>query len=685
MKHLLAGLFAVGLLFCCGCQSSDSGEKYEDLVLNGGSRYQIVYPDRSRNPGTTALLKKSAELLSRGFKETLGVEFPVVRESRRHRGVKNIFLGNTRVLKAKGARPLSYKDFEFRIWEYKGDLYLAGSDRHAFNSSKVYSGHKSYVMGTTAAVICFMERFLDTRFLYPGMTGIDFGAPKKEIRIPGRFRYKGKPNLSYAPGRNYDFFYDYANSNYGPGNLRSLGGHSYCAAVPAAKYGKSNPEYFALLGTGVGKRRNSAGNHLCISNKKVQELIFKQVLRSLDEGAEVAELAQTDGFQPCLCDGCARYGNTADHGEKLWILHRKIAEEVLKTRPGKKVLIISYGPTAAPPKSFSKFPENVMVELCDCSPEAFAAWNKVTVPQGFMACIYNWGWYNMPGLTPKRTPEYAAAQARFFIKNKVRGIYRCGFGENFGLEGPVYYVFGKILEDPSRSEAKLLDEFYTRAFKEAAAPMKIFYTQLYSRLKLYSILGGAGFEGRAKIQRVLPRNPRILLGMIYTPELLGIMEKQLIRAEGIAGDPKVKKRLQLVRKEFDYTRTLMQILYFYNAFRISPDREKLNVLLNAVEGRNRMIDSYYDARGNIKPIPGWKELPLFGGISKNIMKTNGRLRASIEAPLTWNVKLLREKKIVPGASKSRMQVRKAQGKVAFGDFDKGAWSRAESPSENSSL
>ena len=672
-KIILSCALLCGILFC-GCQTQPAGPA-GDLVINAHSRYQIVYPDRSKNPGTTRQLKLTAELIREAFKETIGADFPVVRESKRRSGYKNIFLGNTRALKAKGVRPLKFENFDFRIWEHEGHIYIAGSDRHRFNSDKSAAGHRPYIMGSTRGTIHFLETFLDVRFLYPGVPGVDF-IKKSEIRIPRRYKYKGSPTIKHAPGRNYDFFYDYANSNFGAGTLMSHGGHSYYDAVPEDKYAKTNPEYFAMQGTGKLKKRNSSGNHLCISNKEVQELIYKQVIASLDKGAEITELAQTDGYQPCLCDGCAKFGNTDDQGEKLWILHRSIAERVLKARPGKKVMIISYGPTSKPPKSFNEFPENVMIELCKYTPASFEAWRKIKVPQGFLVYIYNWGFYNMTGITPKRTPDFAARQARLFIENKVQGVYRCGFGENFGMEGPTYYVYGKTLEDPSRNTAQLVDEFCRRAFKESYVPMKLFYDTFFERLELYSKLSGDGFEGDSHMVHAIPRNPRIIIGMIYTAEILDVMEKQLARAEALAKDPKVKKRLELVRLEFDYTRNLAEVLAFYSAFRLRPTKENLDVLLNSIEARNRMINSFYTPKGSIKPIPGWKELPFLGHIPRSILMTNGRLRGPIEAPLTWNASLLRKLNIVPGAVKSRMTIKKAKAPVKFEDFTKGAWADA---------
>ena len=100
MKNFTLVLALCCGLFFCGCQSGAPKEK-GTLVIHSGSRYQIVYPDRSKNPGTTRKLKETAELIRKAFKETIGADFPVVPESRRSAGRKSIFLGNTRALKAK--------------------------------------------------------------------------------------------------------------------------------------------------------------------------------------------------------------------------------------------------------------------------------------------------------------------------------------------------------------------------------------------------------------------------------------------------------------------------------------------------------------------------------------------------------------------------------------------------------
>lgn len=160
-------------------------------------------------------------------------------------------------------------------------------------------------------------------------------------------------------------------------------------------------------------------------------------------------------------------------------MHKKMAERVLVDRPGKKVMILSYGPMSNPPKTFKDFPENVIIELCNYDPEDFGNWKKYKVPGGFTAYIYNWGNYQKEGYTPKRTPEFCKEQIDLFRKNNVWGIYSCSRAELFGLEGPVLYTFGKLLEGGGTAPGKgegWYGNFLWRSGKDDKEPLTQYYT-----------------------------------------------------------------------------------------------------------------------------------------------------------------------------------------------------------------
>ena len=681
MKKLLFA--AAALLTLCGCVSGPD-RAASPVTITRESKYQIVLPDLPQKSAMLAHLTKAAKMIQSALKEGLGLEAPLVQEAKAASGVKAFYIGNTKAAQEAGIDVKKHPDFGFEILEKDGNIYIAGEDKTNFGQEEkrgMFWGY--YILGTVNGCVKFAEKYLNTRFLYPGANGIDY-AKLDKVTIPAGLHEVCKPAMIFA-SRSREMLYSYSNNAYGYGAFKSYGGHSYYDACPTKVYAQTHPEYFALL---AGKR-NPNGNHLCISNPAVQELIYKEMLKWLDQGAKVVQLAQTDGYQACQCENCKKLFGVTDEGEKLWILHRNLAERLLKERPGKFAHIICYGPTVRPPKTFKKFPPNVIIELCHYDKQSdFDRWIGYEVPGGFTTYIYNWGWYNRVGFLPKRTPGYCAEQVRVFLRNHVRGVYRCGFGENFGLEGPSYYVFGQMFNDANQAEERLVDDFLRRAFHESYAPMKIFYETLFDRLALYSALQDAKYPtapGAAPGGSVMPQNPRVIITAILGTDTLDIMGKNLARAEKLATSPKVKARLELVRTEFEYVKNLASTLHLYNAYRINPTQESFDALAKMVEARNALLKSYEKPfnpkRPNDKGMKNysknWPDLPIFNNPPMNMLRENGRLSAPIGAPLNWNTKLLKEQKILPGVGKKTMHIPRASGPVSSTDFESGAWAKAK--------
>ena len=656
MKHFLLLVCAAALLLS-GCRSVP--ENVPPIELRSTSSVRIVIPAEHANPGIDKFLKDAAAVIQQGLAETLGIKAKVEIEGKSgaFKGT-TIFLGNTRAIRGIGIEPLKFENFNAVIATRGGDIFIAGSDRQRFGKAGRVRHNSDCVLGTITGTVRFVEQFLNGRFLLPGVNGTDF-VKSKMILIAENLTLHITPRIIMGGGRANGYIYDYSNANPGYGKFRLYGGHSYYDAVPAKKYAKSNPEYFVER----SGKRSALGNHLCISNPQVQELIYKEMLKKLDEGAEAVELAQTDGFTACLCEKCKAFGIPGeDYGEKIWILHRSLAERLMTDRPGKKVVIICYPPNFDPPKSFKEFPANTMIELCKYSEKTFADWKKIKVPGGFLVYIYNWGNYHITGYTPKCPPSYIAKQVNTFLSNGVKGIYRCGFGELFGLEAPVYYIFGKLLENPSLNYEKLLLEFYERAYHESAAPMRSFFEALHHALELMPWI---------KETRYLS-SQRHVFGTLYNPELMDNLNKNLTRAEKLAVQPKVKKRLALVRAEFEYLKSIVDVIQMYRAYRTAPSWQTFELLAAALDARNALVDKMTAPKGRVGRSNDFPEVRFFDGASKAWLLSNGR-SSTLGAPFNWDTKMLREKKILPGTIKKRMTVKKVKGAVEFNDFENGVW------------
>ena len=668
---LFSYLCALALL--CGCTSGAKSVaapsqvsilKKICLTGNGRSDYSIVLPAKG-DPTVQKILREAAVALQSAFREGTGVKLPIVLEkkccSRKECSniVRGIYLGNCEATRKAGLCAKDFKAAEYLIAERKGSVFILGKDGYSGIAGKNYV---RYYSGTAKGVAGFMEKILGTRILYPGEVGRT--TPRQSrITIDTGLTMRIKPLLILGTSRHHELIYDMANNDFGYPGIRLYGGHSYYSAVPAKKYGKSHPEYFILRGS----KRSPAGNHLCISNPKVQELIYLEAKKQLKAGAYMVELAQTDGFVACECKKCAKLYGVKDFGEKLWILHRNIAARLYKEMPDKKVLIISYGPTANPPKTFNAFPPNTMIEICFYDDAKLEAWKKIKVPQGFTTYMYNWGSYKLPGFTPVQGASYPAEQVKKFHKFGIKGVYRSGFGASFGLEGPVYYMYGKLWDDPRQDHRKILQDFYKHAFGKSAHSMTRFYNMLYERVDAFAAL-----DLISSGKRLLPRNPRAWIGFIYTPEFLEALDNLLRTAERDADNYKVKRRLQLVRLEFDYLKNLATIVHHYHSYRLSPDRAGFEKIARAVEQRNRMIDSYFDAKGKKKTINGWPEMVIRGNATKALLKENGRLAAPMGAPLNWNIPALRKSRVLPGAMRKRIPALPYKG-GKLDNVEQGAW------------
>jgi hypothetical protein len=112
----------------------------------------------------------------------------------------------------------------------------------------------------------------------------------------------------------------------------------------------------------------------------------------------------------------------------------------------KKVHLLVYGPTSWPSKKFDKYGDNVVAEVCPQYEHTLPVWKpKVWASTVY---VYFWGGYHSTGIGPKYAPEQVADSLRLFRDNNVVGIYYCGGGEDWGLEGPAYYTAGRLMGNP---------------------------------------------------------------------------------------------------------------------------------------------------------------------------------------------------------------------------------------------
>lgn len=602
------------------------------LIDNGKSDYVIAVPD---GPDPRERVGKAAESLQSYLTEATGCKLPIMKESAVPKGKPAFWLGHTKKAVEAGIPFDKLVDWVHCKKAVGKDIFLAGLDASGnisgpmeyhdreylgqLNGLNLQEKDRSYKewRGTHKAVLSFLQNEAGVRFLLPGPNGRY--VPKiQKLTVPADLNYLGAARFQYSYGRCYgDRDTTIALNHNDIPYYKNYGGHSFPVAVPRHLYGKTHPEYYVMV---KGVRRPDYGpggaNHLCVSNPEVQELMMAELEKKYKMGYRWIQVAQTDGLVPCECEECRKLGK-GDTGELLWIVYRKIAVEMKKRHPDLKLVFLSYGDTKKPPKTFTDFPDNVIIEYCIWSDfdKKFKEWeNFAKVPK--VTYIYFWGSYNALIFSPCRSLDYLAKNLRIMADNNVLGIFKCGWGTALGLEGPAYYVFSQLLNDPSQDPKVILNDFCRAAYGKSANLMERFFNSLYGSLDT-----AAGHPVIDELE-TRPRNPEQLHNFVYRPGLIKYLDHLLWLSLNTDRDPKVQARLKLVKREFDYLKARVTLYSLMDSFRLTNAPALIPVIEKELKTRDALVDSWYDAKGKMKHEPGF-EWPFLEDRPKNIILYGG--------------------------------------------------------------
>ncbi|MBN8417492.1 MAG: DUF4838 domain-containing protein [Verrucomicrobia bacterium] len=629
-------------------QTKVNDDEPEDMILGfrGRSKYQIVVPDMAANTAAESSVTRAADLLQQAFAANKIALEVVASESEVDAARPAFYLGATKFAEANGVDMTKASGWSYAHKVVGANVIIAGHDEPDALVGKRADGKEKArpFEGTLFGVAEFVHRYVGARFLSPDESGTTF-VPQSIIHVPPSLDVRSAPHFMEHDMRDGEELFYTANHARRFTRIWSRFGHQHPSAVPIKEYGKAHPEYFILAG-GVRQPELSAGDgQLCLSNAAVRELIYKHILARCDDGFDIVELGQADGFRPCQCQECAQlYGvkpttkpedgiafhNDHAWGEKLWIMHRDMALRLLKDRPGKKIMMTSYGPTIQPPQTFREFPENTIIEMMHSDAEAFATWQQLKVPGGFSAYLYNWGNFHLVGLTPLTTVGMIAEQNRLLVSNNVHSVQvngSPGTGQ-WGLEGPNIYVYLRLGIDPTtQSAGQLFDEYLQAAFRECENPMRRFFTNLQKRVELWQTIRNFAYQSG--------RDPIFALGTLWPPDVISSLEEDLSTAESSVQLPEVRRRLDMVRYEFDFLKHLALVVNAWRNHQAMNNAASITQLLDAIDARNAFIAGI--ANGDAK-YPK-KKNPTYRFAKENDLKYAGRYLD--RAPFNWDTAKMR--------------------------------------------
>lgn len=176
------------------------------------------------------------------------------------------------------------------------------------------------------------------------------------------------------------------------------------------------------------------------------------------------------------------------------------------------------------------------------------------------------------------------------LADNLRAARRLGFTDyyaemypNWGLDGPQPWLVAQLLQDPNASRRRLLDEYYRRYFREAAAPMRAFFERCEEQWMSQ--------EGEAYWLKHW-RNPS--QASLFPSDVCGSLRGLLDEAARRARNPVVKARVDLAGDSFAITERLAALVETRTALTVAtlknePSREEL--LKRWIEARARFMDT----------------------------------------------------------------------------------------------
>ena len=590
-----------GLVVCLLGAAAHAQARRLSIVKKGKPTARIVIP-----AGCGSWTRRAADWVRHYVKEATGADLPVATETANLSGTI-ISVGQTKLAEKAGIRTddLEYDGCKLIV---KGKvLYLIGRDQKGPGEHMYYTGAK----GTCRAAVTFLEEFLGVRWFIPSPEG-EVVPKTRNLYVPGNLRIEFSPAFAYA------FYYIYLVDYFGNGFFKHYGTFPACyannfrkallvhnyggdnlfaTAVPVEKYYAEHPEYFAVIG---GKRYAGPYTRLCLSNPEVKRLLLKEIQSKFDQGYDMVELCHEDGYKRCECPECEkmdqfspRFQPIEDYWEylrehpceRLHVPFKWIIDECKKSHPDKKVLFMAYNSIVLPSKKFDHYGDNVVVQIGHDNVESIIpAWKgKVSA----MALYGYWFNYSIcAGFDSIVSPKKMTKKMRYYHDSGVIGIYFAGAGMNWGLQGPTFYVTGKLLGDPKADYRALMQEYCEGLYGEAREEMLDFFDLLYARIDI-------NHDYLATGDRRMPLSEKYL--MRYPPRVLQELDRLLRRAEGAAQTERSKQWVRLTRDQFDLTKTLTNAFIAYRAYQAAetPDNiREVKERLDEFEAYRKRILSY---------------------------------------------------------------------------------------------
>ena len=364
--------------------------------------------------------------------------------------------------------------------------------------------------GDLTAVYAFLEQQLKFLFIAPGDKDTVYTASpvleltegkfswdpgrllQREMRSDyGSFRSRTKKNLSEMPKFYQDQYKkDYAEKDYETDlwlkkmrQGRSIAyGYGHAFTRWWKLYGKTNPEYFALIKGGRKPRKDPARIKMCVSNPKLVEKII-DLWKNKNPRPSYINVCENDSGDYCECANCRKL-DIAPAGDPNWnknltdrYIHfaNAVAREARKIDPKVVITFYAYSVYRFPPQKFRVEPNIVIgfvpsMMAIEVVQSQYEGWRKMGATMMFQRPNDQHINSGMPmGIEKRLFDHFQVGYKNGIIGTDYDSIHR--FWETAGIAD---YILARAHVYPERTFEQHFDE-YCSAYGAAAPEVKEFY------------------------------------------------------------------------------------------------------------------------------------------------------------------------------------------------------------------
>ena len=291
--------------------------------------------------------------------------------------------------------------------------------------------------------------------------------------------------------------------------------------------------------------------HPCYLHPEVLKMIIARAKRQAAGRPDVVDLSPNDGSRMCdaTCPRCGKYIDPKDPSRTNVLVEfwNRVAKGVGPLPRGTSFTSYCYSAYAHPPTRIRPNPDFIpYTTICGGTTALFQGlaenraaglrgWSENGTRPIFMR-THLWAVNNTPTYGPRGVYRFWKG----LIKLGVKGVSAEAYPD-WGTFGINFYVTARVLNDPSVSVGKIMDDYFA-VFGAAAKPMREYYEAVEARW--------VNAEKRSPAK-------------VFTPDFIGKCKKILDRARAAAGTPREKRCVEFIAFGLRFTELYLKRHAFY--------------------------------------------------------------------------------------------------------------------------